>query len=121
MSFDFLSLQQVEVDGQQCMLEILDTAGTVRAGQRSEVSRAFERLLISAGVSTGAVHGHEGPVHEERPGLRSGLLHHRSVDLQRPSGPERADPQSEGHRGCTTHTHTHTHVTSTRAHKPGWS
>ncbi|PWA21815.1 hypothetical protein CCH79_00017798 [Gambusia affinis] len=28
--------KQVEVDGQQCMLEILDTAGTVRAGQRSE-------------------------------------------------------------------------------------
>lgn len=25
----FLSQQQVEVDGQQCMLEILDTAGTV--------------------------------------------------------------------------------------------
>ncbi len=25
-----MSLQQVEVDGQQCMLEILDTAGTVR-------------------------------------------------------------------------------------------
>lgn len=25
-----LCLQQVEVDGQQCMLEILDTAGTVR-------------------------------------------------------------------------------------------
>lgn len=24
-----VSLQQVEVDGQQCMLEILDTAGTV--------------------------------------------------------------------------------------------
>lgn len=28
--FFFVSLQQVEVDGQQCMLEILDTAGTVR-------------------------------------------------------------------------------------------
>lgn len=27
-----LFLQQVEVDGQQCMLEILDTAGTVRPG-----------------------------------------------------------------------------------------
>lgn len=27
--FIFLLLQQVEVDGQQCMLEILDTAGTV--------------------------------------------------------------------------------------------
>ena len=27
--FLFLTLQQVEVDGAQCMLEILDTAGTV--------------------------------------------------------------------------------------------
>lgn len=27
----FVSFQQVEVDGQQCMLEILDTAGTVRS------------------------------------------------------------------------------------------
>lgn len=26
----FFPLQQVEVDGQQCMLEILDTAGTVK-------------------------------------------------------------------------------------------
>lgn len=25
--------KQVEVDGQQCMLEILDTAGTVRLGE----------------------------------------------------------------------------------------
>lgn len=27
-------LQQVEVDGAQCMLEILDTAGTVRVGSK---------------------------------------------------------------------------------------
>lgn len=31
----FLSWQQVEVDAQQCMLEILDTAGTVRRKQLS--------------------------------------------------------------------------------------
>lgn len=31
----FLSWQQVEVDAQQCMLEILDTAGTVRKRQLS--------------------------------------------------------------------------------------
>lgn len=29
MTFYSISFQQVEVDGQQCMLEILDTAGTV--------------------------------------------------------------------------------------------
>ena len=28
---DFVLFQHVEVDGQQCMLEILDTAGTVSA------------------------------------------------------------------------------------------
>ena len=28
-----LSVQQVEVDGTQCMLEILDTAGTVSEGE----------------------------------------------------------------------------------------
>ena len=29
----FVGIQQVEVDGQQCMLEILDTAGTVSGGR----------------------------------------------------------------------------------------
>lgn len=34
----FFLLQQVEVDGQQCMLEILDTAGTVSELYTTEVS-----------------------------------------------------------------------------------
>lgn len=34
----FFLLQQVEVDGQQCMLEILDTAGTVSKLYTSERS-----------------------------------------------------------------------------------
>lgn len=34
--FYFSLLQQVEVDGQQCMLEILDTAGTVSKLYTSE-------------------------------------------------------------------------------------
>lgn len=34
----FFLLQQVEVDGQQCMLEILDTAGTVSKLCTSEAS-----------------------------------------------------------------------------------
>lgn len=36
--FFFFLLQQVEVDGQQCMLEILDTAGTVSKLHTSERS-----------------------------------------------------------------------------------
>lgn len=100
-----LSLQQVEVDGQQCMLEILDTAGTVRAVSLSLLKHSVcVPVSLTTRLSAGAVHSDERPVHEERPGLCSGLLHHGPVDLQRPPGPERADPQSEGHRGCTAHT-----------------
>lgn len=48
----------------------------------------------------GAVHSNEGLVHEERPRLRPGILHHSTVHLQRPPGPERTDSTSKGHRGC---------------------
>lgn len=74
----------------------------------------FDHLSVSLPVclSAGAVHGDERPVHEERSGLRSRLLHHGSVDLQRPSGPPGADPPSEGHRGRTT-TRAHTHTKDT--------
>lgn len=48
----------------------------------------------------GAVHSDEGLVHEERPRLCPGILHHSTVHLQRPSGPERTDSTSKGHRGC---------------------
>lgn len=48
----------------------------------------------------GTVHGDEGLVHEERSRLRPGLLHHSTVNLQRPAGPEGTDPTSKGHRGC---------------------
>lgn len=48
----------------------------------------------------GAVHGDEGLVHEERPRLRPRILHHSTVHLQRPPGPERTDSTSKGHGGC---------------------
>lgn len=48
----------------------------------------------------GAVHSNEGLVHEERPRLRPGILHHSTVHLQWPPGPERTDSTSKGHRGC---------------------
>lgn len=44
----------------------------------------------------GAVHGDARPVHEERAGLRAGVLHHGAVHVQRPAGPARADPAGEG-------------------------
>lgn len=47
----------------------------------------------------GAVHSHEGPVHEKWPRLRSGLLHHSTVHLQWPPGPERTDSTSKRHWG----------------------
>ena len=39
-------LQQVEVDGAQCMLEILDTAGTVRTIKFSVTVAAIEKLAF---------------------------------------------------------------------------
>lgn len=45
----------------------------------------------------GTIHGHEGSVHEERPGLRAGLLDNGPVDVQRPARPAGADTAGEGH------------------------
>ena len=70
--------KQVEVDGQQCMLEILDTAGTVRI-KRSRVDR-FEPLMLTVG----AIYSNEGFVHEEWAGICSGVQHHSTEHLQRP-------------------------------------
>lgn len=57
-------------------------------------------LLLFFPPRVGAVHGDEGLVHEERPRLRPRILHHSTVHLQRPPGPERTDSTSKGHRGC---------------------
>lgn len=56
-------------------------------------------LLLHFLRCAGAVHSNEGLVHEERPRLRPGILHHSTVHLQRPPGPERTDSTSKGHRG----------------------
>lgn len=83
--------KQVEVDGQQCMLEILDTAGTV-------INFNFFILKIDLiEILTGTIHCDEGSVHEERSGLRAGLLDNGTVHFQRPAGSEGADSASEGH------------------------
>ena len=70
----------------------------------STVSKMPENFDSTHGLSrfsccVGAVHSNEGLVHEERPRLRPGILHHSTVHLQRPPGPERTDSTSKGHRG----------------------
>ena len=45
---------------------------------------------------SGTIHSNERPLHEERPRLRPRLLHHGTVHVQRPAGPQRTDPQSQG-------------------------
>lgn len=82
--------KQMEVDGQQCMLEILDTAGTVSSQcSNYRYCRSLNRHLPSA--RTGTIHGHARLVHEERTGLRAGVLDNRPVHIQRSAGLARAD------------------------------
>lgn len=50
--------KQVEIDGQQCMLEILDTAGT-----------GILLLLVFSCKMNRAIHCNERLVHEKRTGL----------------------------------------------------
>ena len=45
---------------------------------------------------SGTIHSDARPVHEEWPGLRPRLLHHRAVHLQRPPGSPGANSQSQG-------------------------
>lgn len=72
--------KQVEVDGQQCMLEILDTAGTVSEDiihlQTCKIIRFFFHF-------TGTIHCNARFVHEKRSGIRAGLFNHRPINVQR--------------------------------------
>jgi Ras family len=70
--------KQVEVDGQQCMLEILDTAGTV------SVSKAEECQVAIGGnfrLFAGTIHSHARFVHEKWSGLRSSVLNHSTINV----------------------------------------
>ena len=81
--------KQVEVDGQQCMLEILDTAGTVRkkllVKKRSYM--VFNPMLIPDKIQylyvlfTGTIHRHAGFIHEERPRICSCIFNNCPVYL----------------------------------------
>jgi Ras family protein len=97
----------VEIDGEQCMLEILDTAGTVRcifsllplqSSRISCVLTSWELVLYAEPVLTihilpfaGTIHSYAGPLHEERAGIRVGVFHHCNVYLQWHWRPVRAD------------------------------
>jgi small GTP-binding protein len=72
--------KQVEVDGQQCMLEILDTAGTVCAYSVLFYNNA--QNLNIAYCFPGTIHSHERPLHEKWPGLCTGLFHYCTIYLQ---------------------------------------
>lgn len=71
--------KQVEVDGQQCMLEILDTAGTVSEDNPS-VNLQNNQFFIHF---TGTIHCNARFVHEKRSGIRAGLFNHRPINVQR--------------------------------------
>ena len=78
--------KQVEVDGQQCMLEILDTAGTVRKNLLVK-TRSNIPMLISDKIQylyvlfTGTIHRHAGFIHEERPRICSCIFNNCPVYL----------------------------------------
>lgn len=56
-----------------------------------------DQLIRSIGRFPGTIHGDAGPVHEERPRLRPGLLDNGPVDVQRPARPAGADTAGKGH------------------------
>lgn len=100
--FRLLVPQQVEVDGQQCMLEILDTAGTVSIINCLEIMQWHGSRLFSLNILCilGTIHGDAGSVHEKRPGLCSRLFNHSTINLQRPAGSEGTNLTSQGHGRC---------------------
>lgn len=66
----------------------------------TELTACVVVVVVFFPPRVGAVHGDEGLVHEKRPRLRPRILHHSTVHLQRPPGPERTDSTSKGHGGC---------------------
>ena len=79
--------KQVEVDGQQCMLEILDTAGTVRKNLLVKTRAIFQSNVDSDKIQylyvlfTGTIHRHAGFIHEERPRICSCIFNNCPVYL----------------------------------------
>ena len=81
--------KQVEVDGQQCMLEILDTAGTVRKNLlvKTRSNMVYSPMLIPDKIQylyflfTGTIHRHAGFIHEERPRICSCIFNNCPVYL----------------------------------------
>jgi hypothetical protein len=69
--------KQVEVDNQQCMLEILDTAGTVIENTSPRCNEFFHGLFFFGSLVSslfrhiGTIHCYEGLIYEKRSRLCS--------------------------------------------------
>lgn len=71
--------KQVEVDGQQCMLEILDTAGTVLFYL---LVASFSVLLIHLYHFVGAIYCNERSLYEKWPRIRSCIFNNGPINFQ---------------------------------------
>lgn len=80
----------MEVDGQQCMLEILDTAGTV------SLFGLFFIIDKYISIFLGTIHCHERFIYEEWTGLCPCIFHNSSVNIQWFTRPEGTNFKSEG-------------------------
>lgn len=69
-------------------------------GPLIELLHSLCKLILFVLSHSGTIHSHEGPVHEERPGLCTSLLHNSTVHLQWPPGLERTDSAGQRHGWC---------------------
>ena len=67
--------KQVEVDGQQCMLEILDTAGTVSL---SKFNKREDYIIFNL---LGTIYSHAGSLHEKWSRVCSSVLYHSTIHI----------------------------------------
>lgn len=78
--------KQVEVDGQQCMLEILDTAGTVSfvfadRPQFANFAHACISFVLCLLNSIGTIHSNARLVHEKWPGICFSVFNYRTINI----------------------------------------
>ena len=95
----------VESDGQQCMLEILDTAGTVcyymymymysKTNVEVMFSRHHPPNVAVCLLCLGTIYCNARFVHEEWSRFSISVLHHRTIHIQRPAGLKRTDSTSQ--------------------------
>ena len=84
---------QVEVDGTQCMLEILDTAGT-------EQFTAMRDLYMKNGQGFALVYSITAAVRRDLSNIIHVITLASAVHIPRSQRPARTDPPRQGHRQC---------------------